>query len=75
MQICVDPQGLERREDGGPPHNLVEKIKGEILFKFKNISTNYQFLAKGESGKFKNHLDMANPNSYYYRALLSTASN
>ena len=27
VQICVDPKGLERRPDGGPPHNLVEKIR------------------------------------------------
>ena len=27
MSISVGPPGLERRLDGGPPHNMVERVK------------------------------------------------
>lgn len=27
MAICIGPPGLARRQDGGPPHNLVERVK------------------------------------------------
>ena len=33
------------------------------------------FWSKGASFKIVNHLDLANPNSFYYRALLSCDSN